>query len=118
MPSASRLAPFCISRGLSGQGACVRLTLLSARCLSSYLFFHTDLKTQYACRFVTGSAWLWVCRLHSSPPDLNISEELVRLKRRGLGTGLLWSRILPAGLLLATASLASLGLGSDVLLTG
>jgi Beta-propeller repeat/Domain of unknown function DUF11 len=49
---------------------------------------------------------------------LNISEELVRLKRRGLGTGLLWSRILPAGLLLATAALAILGLGSNVRLTG
>ncbi len=41
----------------------------------------------------------------------------MRLNRRGLGTGLLWSRILPAGLLLATAAVAVLGLGSHVRLT-
>jgi hypothetical protein len=40
------------------------------------------------------------------------SEELVRLNRRGLGTGLLGSRIMPAGLLLATAGAALLSLGS------
>jgi hypothetical protein len=36
----------------------------------------------------------------------------VRLNRRGLGTGLLGSRIVPAGLLLATAGAALLSLGS------
>jgi hypothetical protein len=36
-----------------------------------------------------------------SPPDLNTSEELVRLNRRGLGTGLLWGRIVPAVLVVA-----------------
>ncbi len=41
----------------------------------------------------------------------------MRLNRRGLGTGLLWSRILPAGLLLAIAAVAVLGLGSNVRLT-
>jgi hypothetical protein len=50
--------------------------------------------------------------LHSSPPDLNISEELVRLNRRGSGTGLLWSRIVPAALLLMAAGAAVLSLGS------
>jgi len=38
----------------------------------------------------------------------------VRLNRRGLGTGLLWSRILPSALLLATAGVAILCLGSGV----
>ena len=41
----------------------------------------------------------------------------MRLNRRGLGTGLLRSRILPAALLLATAAMVVLGLGSDVRLT-
>src|SRR5262249_62236321 len=43
--AASRHRLSCISRGLSGRHAVVRLTLLSARCLSSCLFFHTDLET-------------------------------------------------------------------------
>jgi len=43
---------------------------------------------------------------------LNASEELVRLNRREPGTGVLWSRILPAGVVLVTAALAVLGLGS------
>src|SRR5882762_4501147 len=64
-----------------------------------------------------GPPGVFVYRLHSSPPDLNISEELVRLTHRGLGTGLYRARLLPAALLLATAGVVVLGLGSDVRLT-
>src|ERR1700752_4069783 len=106
--AASRPASFCISQGLNGGRCRVRLTLLSAGCLSSYLFFHPDLETETCC-FARPKHWGDFCAvLHSSPPELNTSEELVRLNRRGLGTGVLWSRIVPAALVLVIAGGARL----------
>src|SRR5437660_3838575 len=61
-PAASRVAALCISQRLNRRAVRVRLTLLSAGCLSSYLFFSLGFGDRNLLLRTPGAVGKFLCR--------------------------------------------------------